>query len=337
MVLVIAVAAALGDTLLWWMGTAGHLPLGVVFVLHLLFSATIACAIFPFAHARGALLLIATGVLFMGPFGAVGAVAMVLFAVVPDDTDFKSYRLALGPKGQEDFVSVQRIGTRSDRNLMSFHDVMRWGTRKEKQTTLRRMAEHYSPAFASALKLAMRDPTSEIRSEAGAAAEAILTGLEARARASAVEAAEANDEVKPRALADYGDAEQAIVRCGLASAQRVDRARRAALRAYGEARRMDPNWVNLRLKAAKALFESGATVEAARESSAALEEDDPSGATLGIHLETLFALGRFADIRRILAENPPAGGMRRAAALWRALPPTRGSAGGGGRGGQRHA
>lgn len=321
MVLVIAIVAALGDTLLWWMGAAGHLPLSVVFVLHLLLSVIIACTIFLLVYARGALLMIASGVLFMGPFGAAGAVAMVLFAAVSDDTDFKSYRLALGPKGQEDFMPVQRMGARSDRNLMSFHDVMRWGTRKEKQTALRRMVEHYSPAFASALKLAMHDPTSEIRSEAGAAAEAILTGLEARARTAFEKAAEANDKVRSRALADYGDAEQAIVRCGLASTQRVDRARSAALGAYGEARRIDPDWITLRLKTAKALFESGATVEAARESSAALEGDDPSGTALGIHLETLFALGRFADIRRILAENSPVGSVRRAAALWRALPP----------------
>jgi hypothetical protein len=260
----------------------------------------------------------------MGPFGAVGGAIMVLFALLPGDVDFQAYRLSLGPNAEDGAFLATKHSVSAGRSLISFHDVMRWGARTEKQSALRRISERYDPVFAGPLKMAMRDTVLEIRSEASAAANAILGQLEQRARDIAEEIASCTKTRKRnRLLVAYGDVEIEIARSELASPERTKRARASALGAYREASSNDRGDKDVRLKAARVHFEGGALLEAARDSHAALidasDANDPDGEALATHLETLFALGRYNDIRRVLSHRPASARSKRAAQLWRAI------------------
>jgi len=320
--LLLALATSLAETLLWWAASAGRFTLLVALALHGLLTLVLALNIFTVKRERSGILMLAMGTLFMGPFGAVGGVAMALFASGTRNTDFQAYRRALGPDGDQPLSMPVRLAARSGRSLLSFQDVMRWGSRTEKQAALRRMAERYSPAFLSALKYAMKDQVPEIRSEAGAAAQSILKTLETNAKTlheKTKHLVPGRDNAKlGEALILYGDAELSVARSGLASAARAGEAFSLALAAYDESRKYVPATRRLRLKAAEALFDTGALIEAARESGAALVEEDPTGRALEIHLETLFALGRYADIRRLIGSRQGETAPRRAATMWRA-------------------
>jgi tetratricopeptide (TPR) repeat protein len=322
-VLFLALVVSLAEIAIYWSAAAGYISLVFALLLHLLLSGFVSLNIFTLKTERAAILFLAAGTLFMGPFGAVGGILMALFALFPSGTDFQSYRRSLGPDGEDHPFALSKPITGSDRSLISFHDVMRWGTRAEKQIALRRIVERYSPVFSGVLKRAMEDPAPEIRSEAAAATNSILGKLEtdARARAEAVSKA-AKAPQKYELLVAYGDAEMAIARCELASPDRTTQARRSALKAYNEARRGLPEAPQLHLKTARVFFDAGALSDAARESQAALaktsKDFSQNEEALSTHLETLFALGRYGEIRRILTQVPATGRMKRAAVLWRA-------------------
>jgi len=314
--LALSLVAALAEGVIWWLSAAGTLPLALALGLHGLVSGGLAFAAIVGARERSALVLLAAGTFFMGPFGAAGSVAMAAFASLSRGADFESYRRALGPSQEDDLKATPVHRPTSRRALVSFNDVMRWGTRREKQAALRLMAERYGPAFAGAFRLALRDPAVEIRSEAGAAANAILNTMETRAKKLAERAAKGD----ARVMAAYGDAELAIARSGLAGEDRMAAARASALRVYEAVLAAEPKRNAVRLKAAQAQLENHDYREAARQSARCLAEgdrtDDMAADAFSVHLESLFALGAFAEIRKRAAMAPPQGRTRRAIALW---------------------
>jgi hypothetical protein len=317
----VAVLATLTQTILWlgvaagsfsfWFGIGWHLGLSTV----LFFAAWTRVK----REGGAAWFLLAGGVLFVGPFGAAGALAMLLASRVAPGTDFQEYRRALGPGADGNFAQAHNLRTQPERHLLSFNDVMRWGSRTEKQAALRRIAERYRPEFAAALKLAMRDSVPEIRSEANAAAAAMNSAMELDAQKRASATTEHRDAAS---LEGHADAQMAIAQSGLASATRSEEAFSTALAAYADARRGAPDNLKLRLKSARALMASGALEDAAHEAAPCLESPNERDEAMEICLESLFALGRFEDIRRLLAQLPAPGLMRRGGAMWRlARPP----------------
>ena len=319
-VVFLAVVATLAEVAIFWSAAAGHLALLLAFLLHCLLSGVVAVNILTLRSERTAVLLLAAGIFFMGPFGALGGIAMGLFGLLPGDTDFEFHRRTLGPDGEnQDFAAAEPVAS-SGRSLISFHDVMRWGTRAEKQAALRRIAERYNPAFAGALKMALQDAAPEIRSEAAAASNAIVGQLENESRRlQEAMATPAKPSHRGQLLIRYGDAEMVIARSELVPPSRAQEARRNALRAFMEARQSLADAKELHLKTARAYYDEGALAEAARESRAALANaaQDFDEEALTTHLETLFALGRYRDIRQLLARVPASGRARRAAPLWR--------------------
>jgi len=333
--LLLSIVASIAELTLWTTAAEGYVPIALALLLHLLLVAVLAVNVFTLRRERTPVLLLAGATLFMGPFATLGGIAMALSGFIPVRMDFQSYRRALGPGGEATLLPAAIPGGRTDHALISFHDVMRWGTRSEKQAALRRMAERYSPAFSGVLKAAMRDAVPEVRSEASAAAAAILKQLEEKAAQLRMGLADAGRKTSdPALLEGWADAENAVARSGLASPERTAEARAIALAAYRDARGQRPDNQSLRLKIMRILYETGDLAAAARESHGALGAptvNDPDGEVLSAHLEALFALGHYREIRQALLKAAPQGRGRRAAALWygmalqtRPAPPRRG-------------
>lgn len=296
---------ALAAEMLVWGGFALNLiPLVAALAIHF----AVALALYAVARtardSRAGLSLLALATPVAGPFGAAGGVVMALAAAFRGRGDYARFRHALmedaGTDGSDSVSSRRHAASASP---VPFYDIIRWGSRREKQDALRRMAEGYVPVFAPALRAALADPAVEIRSEAAAASATILKLYERRVEA-AMRAAADNDAA---ALAALGDAWLALAECGLAKPEAVHAARKNALAAYDRVLDGAPHRAAIRRRAARVLAAQNDYRGAARQAALCLAQNPADREARILYLEALFALGRFPELRAAMrAQTAPA-------------------------------
>lgn len=281
----------------------GHLAVPAAAALHVVLSA----AALALAWRRGWQLgyaLLAISVAAFGPLGAFGclvaAAAHLRFART--STAFEVWYGSLFPEEEDDpgralyeRIIAGRETATDPESLASFTDVLEFGTRDQKEAVITLLTRHFRPAFAPALRLAMRDPTPSVRVQA-ATAMAHIEGEVLERTLELARAAEAapRDAAAQLALARHYD-DYAF--SGLLDQQRERENRRLALLAYGDYLALRPGEGAARVAIARIHLREGRPVEALEILEACLADGLITREGLGWIMECLYRLGRYDALR----------------------------------------
>jgi tetratricopeptide (TPR) repeat protein len=152
--------------------------LTLFWVVHLLITAVLSLVAFYASRKEWDLrflLLLWFGIVIFGPFGSLAYLSCFLFYVIYKrlSTPFEKWYSSLFPDLQ--LTQAGRIYERiisgwddykTQREVISFQDLMRVGSLEQKQTALEMIVLNFNPLLAPILKLALDDPSNQIRVQA---------------------------------------------------------------------------------------------------------------------------------------------------------------------------
>ncbi len=309
----LALAFALAGVALAWLVLRGSVPAWGAAIAHL---ALTAAAVSFARRAREpwrarALWLLAIGFGGVGAIGAAGAALATVLGVYFDRhaTPIDEWRRALFPEAvaDKDGALWALVGARQGDHratVAPFVDVLEHGSLAQKQAVVALIARHFRPAFAPALRLALRDPQNAVRVQAATAVSLIEAA--ATSRALDLERQRQQRQDDPVLLLELAHHEDQYAFTGLLDAAREQESRAraiAAFRAYLAARPDDSAaWYRLgRLFARLGRHEDAL---------ACLREVLCRGGGVEARLwtmECLFHLRRFDELRALARES--AGSM----------------------------
>jgi polysaccharide biosynthesis protein PelE len=121
------------------------------------------------------ILLLAFGIAAFGPFGSLAFFSCMLFYTIYKrlSTPFEKWYAALFP--DMELTPASRIYERivsgwddykTQREVISFQDIMRVGSMEQKQTALEMIIQNFNPLLAPILKSALDDPNNQVRVQA---------------------------------------------------------------------------------------------------------------------------------------------------------------------------
>lgn len=268
-----ALLAGVADTLAWggWIDgrwSAAAAVAGHAGVVLLLVAAARRCARRGEADALG-LGFLAASVAGLGPIGAVGMLAAAGLnawfrrKAQPFDVWFESLfpDLTLAPEQiLADRIRAGREDGAVQAGVAPFIDVLRLGTREQKEAVIGMLARHFTPAFAPVLRLALADETPSIRVQAATAAATIENGLlqTAMALAAAAQAAPGDPEAQ-LAVARHAEMHADL---GILDPQQEGEMRRRTVAIHRQVLALDPASTEARVGVARGLVRLGATEEA---------------------------------------------------------------------------
>lgn len=254
----------------------------------------------------GMLLWVATAC--FGPFGPAGT----LFALglerhyAARATSVEQWHAMLFPPSPAaaDADLWRRVGQRAgdqvgESHVTPFLDVLAFGSIAQRQAVIALIARQFHPAFAPALRAALRDEHNVVRVQAATAIARIEEEFldETRRLEDAIHA-RPDDAGAVLALARHHDA-QAFA--GLFDATREDQCRIAAASGYQQYLQEHPDDHAVRFELARLQQRRGQWDDAERLLRPLAALDHPS-ARLWL-MENLFAQRRFADLRAVVAEG----------------------------------
>lgn len=306
-VLSLALAAEVGLSLLalgvWpvpgaaYAAVAGHLGLTVLLSLWLLVR-----------RRRGLDLrlpgLLAVTTLFLGPMGPAATLACaVLFAVFSHyAAGFQDWYLSLFPESQVEPAQELYeliVSGREQAHLAaaeSFTDVMAVGTPSQKQAVIALVARHFRPAFTPALKLGLSDADPSVRVQAATATARVEHEFNERwLSLDKAVAGNPKDMGTRVALARHLD-DYAF--CGLLDTNREAEIRQKALDGYRACVALAPDDDEVRHDFGRLLLRLGLVAQA-QATLEPLVERAADRRLLVWYAESLFRLGRFADLRAL--------------------------------------
>jgi hypothetical protein len=248
-----------------------------------------------------ALLLLISSLAF-GPLGPTG----VLFSLVLERHYARRatpveqwHEMLFPPVGPDPQANLwRRVGQRAsdrsqDRRVTPFLDVLAFGSVQQRQAAVAIIAQQFRPAFAPALKAALRDEHNVIRVQAAT----VIARLEQEflERTFALEAAVArtpNDPDAVLALARHCD-DQAFT--GLLDSTREEGCRAQAVEGYASYLALRPDDAATELRLARLQLRRGVYGEAEPRLQR-LADDGHASARLWL-MEALYAQRRFSDLR----------------------------------------
>lgn len=329
-----AVAALLSGVLLSLAAAnaAGLWGIAAYAIAHLVTAgATAAWAHGSATPPRRQAVLLPVSVLFLGPLGAFGTLFSIILEAFFRQTarPFTEWFEDIFPEEEAERaeLTINRIRIGGDpasgaSELVSFTDVIEFGSIEQKQAVIALIARRFTPSFAPALRRALEDPVPAVRVQAAAAAATI----EARfaQRGIALDAQWPQDERG----ADYERA-QGLHHAGIASSGLMEPARaraleETALKHFDQALKSDPKDVTALAMSGRLHLKHGAAELAAERLSKALAVSGPQPDLCADYLEALFRLNRFDAIASAARDWKPAlqsndqdwGRLKSALALW---------------------
>jgi hypothetical protein len=302
----VVAAAALAELALCWLAVQGA-GLRVVLMVHVAVCGALAVWMKRQADRRTRydLLLLVTTCAF-GPFGPTGVFAAALLERyhARHAHDVEQWHAALFPKGEVDANAAlwRRIGQRaSDRpaeqRVTPFLDVLTFGSVPQRQAIIAIIAQQFDPAFAPALRVALRDEHNVVRVQAATAIARLENQfLERSLELEAAVRANPGDADSALALAMHYD-DQAFA--GLLDTTREHECRVKAGEGYQRYLQHRPDDQRAQFRLARLQLRRGQAAEATPR----LQQLAGSGHdTARIWLmESLFAEGRYAEIRAVVA------------------------------------
>jgi tetratricopeptide (TPR) repeat protein len=253
-------------------------------------------------NATGAALLALTTA-GAGPFGAAGMLAALLADRGRADTTASDAQESgivpalLHPSQLHETITAGREMPAPPAGLASFRDVLSLGTFEEKQVALMLITRRFNPAFAPALRMALRDPDASMRVQAATAAARIEDlFLAGQAEHSAHVAQHPNDPNAHLALARHLESH---ADAGLCTPERAQADLQQAMIHLRRAVALAPLRRDVRTAIARVLLYLGEAEEAAAHL-ASLEEP-LSVAEAALYGEALYRVRRWDELRRLLA------------------------------------
>lgn len=254
-------------------------------------------------HRARALWLLAIGFGGLGAIGAAGTALGVVLGVYFDRraTPVDEWRRTLFPEAvaDKDEALWALVGARQGDHrstVAPFVDVLEHGSLAQKQAVVALVARHFRPAFAPALRLALRDPQNAVRVQAATAVSLIEAAATSRALDLQRQRGEHPDD--PELLLELAHHEDQYAFTGLLDTVREQESRAraiAAFRAYLTARPGDLTaWYRLGRLFAR-LGEHEHALACLRE---VLDRGGTVEARLWI-MECLFHLRRFDELRAL--------------------------------------
>ncbi|CAO3409321.1 tetratricopeptide repeat protein [Azospirillum largimobile] len=337
--LLVAPAAGLLDAATVAFALSGHpfaLPSGAV--LHLALCALVGLWVRGLARRGRDLRLAGLLLVTMVPLGPVGAACTVATAALLAlfsryATGFQDWYLSLFPDSEigpaRELYELIVTG-RENAHLAagdSFTDVMWIGSPQQKQAVIALVARHFRPAFTPALKAGLADADPSVRVQAATATARVEHEFNERWLAL---------DHTARDRTEDADAQAALARhlddyafCGLLDANREAEIREKALEGYRRSLELTPDDDGIRLDLGRLLLRCGLAAEAAARLEP-LVDRTPDRRILYWYAESLFRLGRFAELRALPGRRPDLLGdeaalpdtLRDVFALWRDDPPS---------------
>lgn len=274
----------------------------------------------------------------MVPLGPVGAACTVVTAALLAlfsryATGFQDWYLSLFPDSEtgpaRELYELIVTG-RENAHLAagdSFTDVMWIGSPQQKQAVIALVARHFRPAFTPALKAGLADADPSVRVQAATATARVEH--EFNERWLALDHAARDRAEDPDALAALARHLDDYAFCGLLDANREAEIREKALEGYRRSLHLAPDDDTIRLDLGRLLLRCGLAAEAAARLEP-LVDRTPDRRILYWYAESLFRLGRFAELRALPARRADLLGdvaalphtLRDVFALWRDDPPS---------------
>lgn len=291
----VAVGAARGLSLAWLL--AGHLAVLAASGVWLLSPAA--------RRTRFGLFLWITTAAF-GPLGGPGTLlAMALERYYARRaTSPEEWHAALFPPSEPDVRADlwRRVGQRphdqpAATEVTSFLDILTFGSVPQRQAAIAIMVQQFDPAFAPALRAALRDEHNVIRVQAATAIARLEQQLfERTVELEGAVAATPEDAGAVLALARHCD-DQAFT--GLLDAAREQSCRLRAAEYYARYLALRPEDLGTEFRLARLQLRRGLASEAEPRFRRLLDAGYPAAALW--LMECLFALGRFDQVRRVAA------------------------------------
>jgi polysaccharide biosynthesis protein PelE len=302
------VCAALAQTVLCWLAADGTALL-VVLLAHTGVCAALAWWLHRCTRTatRYDLLLLVTTFAF-GPFGPIGVLCAALLERyhARHAIDVEQWHAALFPKGEVDANAAlwRRIGQRaSDRpaeqRVTPFLDVLTFGSVPQRQAIIAIIAQQFDPAFAPALRAALRDEHNVVRVQAATAIARLENQFLERSLELEAAVRKAPDDVEAAlALATHYD-NQAFT--GLLDSTREQECRVKAVSGYQRYLQQRPDDLTTQFRLARLQLRRGQVADATPR----LRELARSGHGTARYwlMESLFAEGRYAELRAVVADT----------------------------------
>ena len=201
--------------------------------------------------------------------------------------------------------------------MLPLNDILSFGSFAQKQAAVTLITKYYKPSFAPVLKKALADESNAIRVQAATAMAKIEAEFLSKMMALSREAEKRPDDaVALRALAAHYD-DYAF--SGVLDPKREVETRGLAVETYRTLLALAPSDVNARSAVGRLLVRQRMFEQAAAWYARYPVDEWPAAARLW-HMESLFALSRYAELRSLaaepLAEGAVAPNAAQAVALW---------------------
>lgn len=306
-VVVAAVAAFLVDLVALVAATLEIWRWPVAPGIHLLLVAVLAGWTFRSQACRADLrlpLLLTMMTAFAGPFGAGGVLLTIVLVRVHGRSaeSFDAWYSALFPDQIDSPSELWQGILLSDTpdsgkvGVTPFSDILFFGSLAQKQELITLISKQFRPAFAPVLRLAIADSNNGIRVQAASAITKIEDGF--LPRTLELSAAVVEKPTEASLVLKLARLHDEYVSAGLLDPERERESRRQALAAYADYLVLQPDDVDARVSAARLLVAGGRYEDAVQWLDDALGRSPESVPLRLLHMEALFHLGRFSDLRR---------------------------------------
>jgi hypothetical protein len=254
------------------------------------------------------ILLITTATL--SAFGAAGTVIGILLYgwhsrnALPFaewfETMFPSRELRASEIVHDDIV-IGRDESAKAYSVLPFLDVMHVGSDTQKREAISKMSMSFDPRFAPAFRKALTDDSNTIRVQAATAITRIENQfLERLMKLSELYQRLPSDPVVVLALAEHYD-NYAFTGILDPDRERINRER--ALHYYLEYLSLMPRDEKARMAAGRVMLRNGEAVRAADWLRDCVQQGYRSDTLMVWYIESLYAAGRFSELRRLAADN----------------------------------
>lgn len=305
---------ALAQAILWLAAYRQWITIAWAIALHGVIAAALVSIVIQ-GHRRDGfwsplLILLALATVTLGPVGALG---VVLSCVVRNVTDrnavsFDEWYRQLFP--EEDEVDELRAVEKMAENVIAgdgrvsigpLLDVLSHGTRPQKQVAIGVFTRQFHPAFAPALRMALRDADSAIRVQAATSMTLIENNF--LERATELERASAEMPASPERIKAVAKHHDDYAHTGVLDPLRERRSRVVALRNYLKYLRLNPNDSECRLAAARLFYHRGRHAAAARWIERCIRDGIFTINMAPWYMDCLYKLRRFAELRAFATKH----------------------------------
>lgn len=290
----------------------GNLSLVVAAIIHLILCAVIVVVTYALKamHVDVRYLMILCVASFAaGIFGAFGALLSCLLSLYYNmvSLPFTQWYQYIFPKTlmTEEEIMFELIDTGKDEaakayDVTPFMDILALGTEAQKRRALSRMTDQFSPEFAPAYELALKDKSNAIRVQAASSVARIENQFTTMLmRVENLEKARPNDPVVKLGLARFYDS---YAFTGLLDKEREKENRTKALDKYHDYLTMKPEDIAVRIEAGRLLLRAGEYDQVIRLLKDCIEAGYGSDNLRLWLIEALYESGKYEELRKVASE-----------------------------------